>query len=157
MDRQAEFAAFFELAQPRLQRALTAAYGVVDGRAVTVDAMSWAWENWDRLQPMANPVGYLFRVGQSSIRTYSTRPISSFADPTIASPDEAFPDDDRELIDALAGLPMRQRTIVVLIHALGWSQVDVAELFDVSPSTVNAHLRRGLDRLRNELQNSHAG
>lgn len=151
-----EFDVFFERAQPRLQRALTAAYGIADGRAVTVDALSWAWENWDRLQSMANPIGYLFRVGQSSIHAYTSRP-TPITGSALAWTTDAIPGDDTELIEALASLPLRQRTIVVLIHAIGWSQVEVAELFDVSPSTINAHLRRGLDRLRKELENSHVG
>ena len=55
------FAAFVADAEPRLRMALVAAYGPVDGREAAVDALSWAWENWDRLQEMANPVGYLYR------------------------------------------------------------------------------------------------
>ena len=33
------------------------------------DAMAYAWRHWDTLASMANPVGYLYRVGQTSIRT----------------------------------------------------------------------------------------
>lgn len=60
-----DFERFLATAEPRLRTALTAAYGPVNGRAAAVDALSWAWEHWSRLRDMANPVGYLFRVGQT--------------------------------------------------------------------------------------------
>ncbi|MEZ5248715.1 MAG: hypothetical protein R2713_05700 [Ilumatobacteraceae bacterium] len=63
-----EFERFMAMAEPRLRTALTAAYGPVNGRAAAVGALSWAWEHWSRLSVMANPVGYLFRVGQTSAR-----------------------------------------------------------------------------------------
>lgn len=43
-----------------------AAYGPQAGREATVDALGWAWTNWERLAPMTNPTGYLYRVGQTS-------------------------------------------------------------------------------------------
>ena len=61
--------------EPRLLQALVAAYGPREGREATVDALSWAWEHWDRLGPIANKVGYLYRVGQSATRRYSSRAI----------------------------------------------------------------------------------
>lgn len=63
-----EFERFFVDVEPRLRAALVARYGPSTGRAVTVDALTYAWEHWDRLSQMANPVGYLFRVGQSASR-----------------------------------------------------------------------------------------
>ena len=32
-------------------------------------ALAYGWQHWDRIGAMANPVGYLFRVGQSAART----------------------------------------------------------------------------------------
>lgn len=73
--RLATFDEFVGRVESRLRVALVATYGAHDGRAATVDALSWAWEHWDRLQSMANPVGYLYRVGQSATRRYAVRPI----------------------------------------------------------------------------------
>jgi hypothetical protein len=61
---EAAFSVFLGEVEPRLRQALVATYGPVDGREATVDALSWAWEHWDRLGDVANPAGYLFRVGQ---------------------------------------------------------------------------------------------
>ena len=60
-----EFAVFVEHAESRLRRGLSAAFGLTRGREAALDALSWGWENWDRLRLMDNPVGYLYRVGQS--------------------------------------------------------------------------------------------
>ena len=60
------FESFVERVKPGLLQALIATYGPVDGREATVDALSWAWEHWDRLSDFTNPGGYLYRVGQSA-------------------------------------------------------------------------------------------
>jgi hypothetical protein len=49
----------------RLQRLLVAHYGVDVGTEVNSDTLAWAWEHWDELAPVANRVGYLYRVAQS--------------------------------------------------------------------------------------------
>ena len=58
----------------------------------------------------------------------------------------------RELAAAVRALPLQQRTVVMLVHAFGWSQRDVARLLEVSPSTVREHLDRALVRLNRDLE-----
>ena len=41
---------------------------------------------------------------------------------------------------------------VVLVHAFGWGQVDVAELLEISTSSVRTHLARGIARLHAALE-----
>ena len=53
---------------------------------------------------------------------------------------------------ALAALSERQRVAVVLVHGFGWTQREVAELTDTSPSSVQKHLERGLLSLRRTLE-----
>ena len=67
-DDQAVFERFVEEAGPRLGRALAALYGFEDDRDATAEALAYAWENWPRLQHIANLPGYLFRVGQTRSR-----------------------------------------------------------------------------------------
>jgi hypothetical protein len=69
--QRSEFAVFVGDVEPRLLQALVAAYGPREGREATVDALSWAWEHWDRLGPIADKVGFLYRVGQSATRRYA--------------------------------------------------------------------------------------
>jgi DNA-directed RNA polymerase specialized sigma24 family protein len=147
--RQEDFAAFVRAVEPRLHRALVAAYGPADGREATVDALSWAWEHWDRLPSIEHPVAYLFRVGQSARRRFSGRPSPQGMTPL--APTE-LPDVEPGLVPALGRLSLQQRTAVLLVHAFGWSQTEVAALLDVNVSTVREHIARGMDRLRRELE-----
>ena len=63
------FVDFIADAGVRLRRALVARYGVELGVEACAEATAWAWANRERLLAMANPVGYLFRVGQTAVRT----------------------------------------------------------------------------------------
>lgn len=64
--RQERFTSFCTEVEPRLRRALVAAYGPDLGSDAAADAFAWAWEHFDRVDDMANPAGYLWRVGQTS-------------------------------------------------------------------------------------------
>ena len=59
-------------------------------------------------------------------------------------------DIDPGLLPALSHLSEQQRTVVVLVHAFGWSQTEVA-LLDITVSTAREHLSRALGHLRDEL------
>ncbi|HEY5650881.1 MAG TPA: nuclear transport factor 2 family protein [Acidimicrobiia bacterium] len=63
--RRETFTRYFEEAEPRLRVALGAALGQDRGRDATSEALAFGWENWDRLEQMENPIGYLYRVGRS--------------------------------------------------------------------------------------------
>ena len=146
---QVEFTAFVRDIEPRLLHALVAHYGPVDGREATVDALSWAWENWTRLADVDNKLGYLYRVGQSATRRYASRPVPGML---RVPAEQQTPDIDPGLLPALAQLSEQQRTAVVLVHAFGWTQTEVAKLLDVTVSTVREHITRGLTRLRARLE-----
>ena len=135
--------------EPLLLQALVATYGPVDGREATVDALSWAWEHWDRLVEVENKRGYLYRVGQSATRRFSVRTPARMS--TVDGL-QHLPDIDPGLLPALSRLSEQQRTIVVLVHGFGWTQTEVSRLLDVTHSTVREHLRRALERLRRELE-----
>ena len=64
-------------ASPLANRALVAFYGVEVGCEATADALALAWERWDSIEAMTNPIGYLFRVGQSRSRRYRRRMLCS--------------------------------------------------------------------------------
>lgn len=146
---QSEFSAFVRRTEPKLLQALVATYGAVDGREAAVDALSWAWEHWERLDGVCNQVGYLYRVGQTATRRFASRQL-----PLIRQvrADDRLPEVDPGLVPALGRLSLQQRAVVMLVCAFDWSQVEVADLLEVSTSTVREHLNRALGRLRNELE-----
>ena len=143
------FTAFVGKAEPRLRRALVATYGPVVGREAALDALSWAWEHWQRLAPMANPVGYLYRVGQTAARRHTTSRPGAGPD---TAPSVLEPDVIPELAPALHGLSEQQRAAVVLVHGYGFSLREAADLLDIGVSTLREHLSRGMARLRETLE-----
>lgn len=147
------FESWFAASSARLHHALVATYGPVDGRAAAIDALGYAWEHWDRVRQIANPMGYLYRVGQSAVRRHRNRPIPLDGRP-VTSVDSS--EVDADLHDALAMLTDQQRTVVVMVHAYGWSVRAAAELLDLAPSTVQTHLERAMTRLRAEMEHSDA-
>jgi DNA-directed RNA polymerase specialized sigma24 family protein len=140
-DREDGFRVFVTDVEPRLRRALTAAYGYERGREATAEALAYAWENWQRVAGLANPAGYLYRVGQSRTRG-NKRPVvfgTTMSDDPVVEP---------QLAAAVAHLSERQRVCVYLAFGFGWTRSEVADLLGVSEDTVQKHVQRGLDRLR---------
>lgn len=144
---EAEFRVFVEEVEPRLSFALTAAYGVEVGRESTADALAYAWEHWDSVRKMVNPGGYLYRVGQSNARRYR-RSDPMFPEVATSHVLEVEPG----LPAALASLTEAQRTAVVLLYVLEWSEREAAESLGVKRATVRRHRDRGLAKLRSALE-----
>ena len=143
-----DFETFVIRHEAKLRIALIAMYGPTEGRIAALDALSWAWEHWAQVEEMTNPVGYLYRVGQTSSRRNRVRPIP-FDRVQLA---EGVADPNIELFSALAQVTEQQRSAVMLTHAFGWSVRDVARMMDLAPSTVQTHIARGLERLRQLLE-----
>jgi DNA-directed RNA polymerase specialized sigma24 family protein len=132
--------------KPRLERALVAAYGPERGEEAVAEAMAWAWEHRDRLMAMGNPAGYLYRVGQSRSRPRTDRAVA-FPPPSqlgVVHVEPALP-------SALAELTERQRVCVALVVGHHWSYEETADVLEISKSSVQSHVERGLARLRERL------
>ncbi len=96
---------------------------------------------------MDNPAGYLYRVGQSSARRHRKR------GPLFPSVDhQVLPEVEPGLPRALSRLSEAQRTAVVLVYVLEWTEREAAELLGVDRSTVRRHRDRGLAKLRAALE-----
>jgi RNA polymerase sigma-70 factor (ECF subfamily) len=145
MTDRASFTAFVAEVEPRLRRALVAAYGADRGREAVAEALAWAWEHRTELGRMDNPAGYLYRVGQSR-----TRPRKE--PPRFEAPPGAEPWVEPSLLPALAELTERQRVAVVLVHGFGWTHREVGELTGVAVTSVQNHVERGLEKLRAALE-----
>ncbi|MDY7101032.1 MAG: sigma factor-like helix-turn-helix DNA-binding protein [Actinomycetota bacterium] len=141
------FETFATRAGPRLRAGLVAAYGPEVGADAAAEALAYGWEHWARLSAMANPAGYLYRVGQTAARR-SRRPQGYLPAPASGE----LPEVEPGLVPALEDLTEMQRTCVLLVHAFGWSQTEAAELLDVEHSTVRTHLARGLEKLQAALE-----
>jgi RNA polymerase sigma factor (sigma-70 family) len=140
------FTTFFVVAEPRLRRALVATYGGERGREATSEALTYAWQHWESVRVMDNPIGYLYRVGQSRSRPRRA--------PQLFPPArrDEMPWTEPELPAALERLSERERLTVVLVEGFGWTLREVADLAGVSISSVQSYLGRGLQKLRQSLK-----
>jgi RNA polymerase sigma factor (sigma-70 family) len=141
------FTEFFSDVEVRLRAAFTATFGVEIGREICADTMAYGWEHWDRLREMANPAGYLYRVGVGKGRRTSPSFRVVHEPVAIISPDWFEPG----LVGALETLSERQRIVVSLVHGYGWSMTEVGDLLGVGKSTVQSYEQRGMKRLRRKL------
>jgi DNA-directed RNA polymerase specialized sigma24 family protein len=140
------FEMFVDQVRPRLARAFAAAYGPDRGQEALAEAMAYAWEHFAELEQMANPAGYLYRVGTSRSRWRRRSPVG------FPTPEElGLPTVEPKLAGALASLPDRQRVCVALVHGYGWTHQETADLLGLSRSSVQNHVERGLDRLRRAI------
>jgi|ERR1700722_3325350 DNA-directed RNA polymerase specialized sigma24 family protein len=144
------FRTFVLRVEPRLHSAFVAAYGHDRGRDAAAEALAYAWEHWDKVENLDNPVGYLYRVGQSKVRMRRTRVVylPPLDGSTLYEP---------ELLPALERLSERQRQAVILVHVEGWTLREVGELLGLSIPTVQKHVERGMVSLRRALKINEAG
>ncbi|MEZ5225413.1 MAG: sigma factor-like helix-turn-helix DNA-binding protein [Acidimicrobiales bacterium] len=123
------------------------------GREAADEAFARAYERWDTVDTMSNPAGWVYRVGlnwgrRRIWRRNKERQLLSTID--LDDQHDAYVDED--LAKALAALPIKFRSVVVLRHLLGYSERDTAEALGISPGTAKSRMSRGLERLRTHLE-----
>jgi DNA-directed RNA polymerase specialized sigma24 family protein len=146
-DSDSDFRAFVSEAEPRLRGGLVAGFGIQIGEQATADAIAYGWEHWARVHGMENPIGYLFRVGQTAGQRSLRTPGRGMSMPEPNTPPMVEP----ALPAAIATLSDNQRISTLLVHGAGWTLTEVAALLSVRPGTVAKHAERGLDKLRRTL------
>ena len=144
------FDAFVADAQVRLRRAFVARYGVDLGVEACSESIAWAYANRSRLMAMTNPVGYLYRVGQTAVRTQVRWKRAPMFPVEVADDDLPLPDDGLHV--AMAKLNRDQRCAVMLVHAYGYPYAEAAAMLDVPITTLKNHLSRGGKKLRRILE-----
>src|SRR4051794_24270132 len=113
-DASEEFTRFVEGPARRLRLVLVAHFGPEVGNDAGSHALGYAWQHWSRVKAMANPVGYLYRVGQSAARSDVHRQRIPRLPPV---PMGLAQEINVDLPIALARLSAQQRVAVVLVHA----------------------------------------
>jgi len=124
---------------------------------LTAETLLAAWNRWERLLEVENPVAYLRRIMvnlaaariRSSIR--ERRRIRLFHIDALrigVDPDGGVVVDVRA---ALRHLPVRRRACVVLRHAFDLSEDEVARILGISVGTVKSQTSRGMAQLQRLL------
>ena len=134
-------------AEPRLSQALIASFGPELGQEAAAEALSYAWEHWDRVSTKDDPLAYVFVVGRNRARRRRFPRRAVFFDLDRSR----LPEVEPGLAAAVARLTEKQRVAVMLVHRSDWSLAEVTQLLGVTKPTVQKHVERGLARLRQRL------
>lgn len=147
-DSHRRFKAFFDATEPRMRAAMVAAFGGETGRDAAAEAFRYGWEHRTRVLAMDNPAGFLFQVGRRwgrRQRGRSRRQIGFEIDAPSSSSYEPG------LAVALESLSVRQRQALVLVHGYGLTHIEAAELLGLSRSSIQNHVERGLNKMRERM------
>ena len=147
--RQQSFDDFFRVHRDPIFRAIALTIGDRDLAAdATDEAMVRTYERWRRVRDYGNPPGWTYRVALNWARSRQRR--RKFRDdrpvPELGEVDRS--PSDPGLLAAVAGLPVEQRSVIVLRFLLDWSQDQIAEALDLPVGTVKSRTARALERLR---------
>lgn len=145
-DDRAAFSDFARDVEPRIRRALVAAFGPDIGTDAAAEAMAIAWERRTVVCSKPNPAGYIWGIGRNmACKRLRERRLFPAPEP------QREPWIEPGLPAAVEGLTEHQRTAVLLVHGFQWTYREVAELLGVSTSTVQSHAERGMAKLRDAL------
>lgn len=147
-----ELVAFCRTEHPRLVGILGLYCGNADvAHELAQEALLRVCKEWGRVRKMDSPQAWTYRVGTNLAHSYfrrraverrALRRLATRGDVEPTAPPPVDPDD--ELARALARLPHRQRTAVLLRYYLDLSVRDAAEVMDCPESTVKTLTRRAL-------------
>lgn len=164
-------AAFAGLYAGERQAVVAAARAVVGDQAVAHelahDAFAVAYADWGRVRHLDRPGAWVRRVAiHLALKERRRRRTSVLGRPDEV-PERPTPDSRGprppvdalvpqrvDLARALAELPPRQRTAVVLHHLHDLPVADVAEHLGCAPATVKVHLHRARRALRSRLEDA---
>ena len=132
-----------------------------DAEDVAQEAMLRVWTHAPRWQPLAAFRTWLTRVvvnlcldRKRRAQWVALEAAGEIVDPAPDVTDRAEHDErEQKLAAAIAELPARQRSAIVLTYSEGMSNAQVAEILDTSVSAVETLLVRGKQNLQARLGN----
>ena len=147
-------------------RAVTAARRIVgpggDPESLAAEALTRAYDRWPTVGRHPAPDAWVLRV-TINLALDKARRMPATSGPIIDLRDDApvrglvvDSTDDATAVRlalgaALRALPEKQRHAVALRYLAGCQEAQIALSLGISPGTVKTHLRRGLDKLRQQL------
>ena len=149
-----DFGEWYAGAYPRLAAALTLIGPDREmARDAAAEACARALERWSRVQSMASPEGWAYRVGVNVLRrlyrraAIERRILARLGPAVTTQPVEV----DAALWDAVRALPDRQREAIALRYVLDLEQHEVAEAMGIRPGTVASTLHAARAQLASVL------
>jgi len=152
VEARPNFDEFFEDEHDRLFKALYFVTGNrQDAEDVMQDAFMKLWERWDRIERMADPTGYLFRVALNGFRMRHRRAATALRRlAPVTEERDLFAEAEMraDVQRLLLGLTVRQRAALLLVDLLGYPSEQAARILRVRPSTVRVLATQGRSALR---------
>lgn len=127
------------------------------------EAMVRAYRQWSTVSTLANPEGWVFKVGLNWGRSWIKRRLTAaLKAPLLASPGPSSTPmeqlaTDTDLAAAIAGLQHSHRAVVVLRYQMDYSVAQIAEALGVPEGTVKSRLSRAMKHLANDLHMGESG
>ncbi|MHB1992191.1 RNA polymerase sigma factor [Metallibacterium scheffleri] len=156
----AAFETLYRRHAPRVFGVLLRLAGYDRARAedLTQDAFLQAWRALSGFHGDSAFGTWLYRIAVNgalaSVRAAGHRITTSSADDGVddAAADAGFcPVERSELQRAVASLPPRARSVLVLHDIEGWTHAEIARALDLAPGSCKAHLHRARALLRAQL------
>ena len=155
MTLQTEFATFCEVQHPRLVGALTLFTGDADlAQDLTQDTLARLWRDWSRVRAADSPEAYAYKAGINVAKNHFRWRMSSRRREQLSAQTQRDAHDDGDTATALAvreavaALPTKKRTALVLRYFAYLSVAQTAEVMGVPENTVKTLTRRALLDLR---------
>jgi RNA polymerase sigma-70 factor, ECF subfamily len=146
VDTFAGFEPWYLREHPKVMAALTWVAGDPHVAAdATDEAFARAYANWRRVEQMASPGGWVYRVALNVVRRRIRR--AALERRTVEPPPEVAQVVDREIWTIVQQLPERQRVAVVLRYLLDLPEQEVAMAMGISRGTVASALAAARRRL----------
>lgn len=153
-DDEEVFDEFVRARMPELLRFGHVLTGNPDAAADLVqDALERTLNAWPRVRNRDDPEGYVRRtMVNRNVSIWRKRRREHLVDDLPEQPHHDHPEPfDEELKQALATLPPRQRSVIVLRFAEDLSEQQVAELLGCSVGTVKSQTHKALQKVRARL------
>ncbi|WP_053705407.1 RNA polymerase sigma factor [Streptomyces sp. WM6368] len=150
------FDEFFTTHRPALlARAVMLCGNRQDAEDAVQDAFLAALENWDRINGYEQPNAWVNLVMRRKLwRVLRLRLKAKRAALDVSVPRQALPDETaqaRRVLTAMAGLPPRQRMVLVMYSLYAMTHEEIADDLNIAPSTARGNLRKGRENLRRML------
>ena len=147
-----EFERFCVEIHPRLVRALSLYCGDAHlAEELAQDALATAYRDWRKVRELDDPDGWTFKVAFNASHSFFRRRTAerrALARRGPSNQSHADPADAIALREAVARLPRRQKTAILLRFLEDRSVADTARLMDCPEATVKTLTWRGLANLR---------
>ena len=159
LEREAAVTALFDRHHTELVRLAVLVGAQGDAEDIASEAFCELYLRWPRLRDPAAAPAYLrsvvcnlVRMRLRHLQVVRRHPEPGLPYAGSAEQEVVLREDHREVVDALRGLPDRQREALVLRYWLDLSEAEVAATMGISCGAVKSHTARGMAALTKALK-----